>query len=103
MLADVTVASNRILPSGTFNRYDWPLAVNVITVLVISIVTVEVSEPNELGFSELLNQMYLPAGIDVELKLADSDEPLIVQLTGTGRFTVTTTVCVFVQPFAVNV
>ena len=103
VVADVTVASNRILPSGTFNEYDWPLAVNVITVFVMSIITVEVPEPIEPGFRELLNQIYLPAGIEVELKLATCEVPLMVQFTVFAGFTVTTTFCEFEQPLAVNV
>jgi hypothetical protein len=70
---------------------------------VISIITVELPDPNPPGFSELLNQIYLPAGIDDELKAATKDEPLIVQFTTPGRLTVTTTFCVLVQPLAVNV
>ena len=103
VLADVAVASKRILPFGTFNEYDWPLAVKVMTVFVICMITVEVPEPIEPGFSEPLNQMYLPAGIELELKLATSEVPLIAQFTVAVGFTVTTTFCVLVQPFAVNV
>ena len=75
----------------------------MITVFVISIIIVELPEPNPPGFSELLNQIYLPTGIDDELKSATREEPLMVQFTIPGRFTVTTTICVFVQPLAVNV
>lgn len=103
VVADVTAASNRILPFGTFNEYDWPLAVNVITVFVMSIIIVELPVPIEPGFRELLNQIYLPAGIEVELKLANCEVPLIVQFTIFTGFTVTTTFCVFVQPLAFNV
>ena len=70
---------------------------------MISIIIVELPEPNPPGFSELLNQIYLPTGIDDELKSATREEPLMVQFTIPGRFTVTTTICVFVQPLAVNV
>lgn len=103
MLADEAVASNRIRASGTFKTYGWPLAVNVITVLVIFIVTVVVPVPREPGSKELLNQIYLPAGIDVELKLATNEVPLIVQFTVVAGLTVTTRFCVFVHPLAVNV
>ena len=58
---------------------------------------VELPEPNPPGFSELLNQIYLPTGIDDELKSDTREEPLMAQFTIPGRFTVTTTICVFVQ------
>ena len=91
VLAEVTAASKRMRPSGTVSEYDWPFAVNVITVLVIFIVTVVVPVPIEPGFSELLNQIYLPAAIELELKLATNEEPLMLQLTVVTGLTVTTT------------
>jgi len=78
-------------PSGTVSEYDWPLAVNVMTVLVIFIVTVVVPDPIEPGFSELLNQIYLAAAIELELKFANNEEPLMVQFTVVTGLTVTTT------------
>ena len=50
----------------------------------------------------LLNQIDLPAGIEVELNPDDID-PLITQLIVETGFTVTSTFCVFVQPITNNV
>ena len=69
VLADVAEASNLIRAFGTFSVYGTLLAVNVITPLVTVIVTGSVPVPNGPGSKELLNQIYLPAGMAVLLKL----------------------------------
>ena len=91
MLADVTVASNLTRAFGTFKVYCTLLAVKLITPLVIFIVIGSVPVPNEPGSNELLNQIYLPAGIEVELKVAVKEVLLIVQLTVVNGLTVMTT------------
>lgn len=98
-MALVTAASKRILALGTLRVYCWLFAVNVITLFVIVKVTVPLIPVKLPRASALLNQIYLPAGIDEELKL-DVIAPLITQYIG---LTVTTRFCVLVHPLAVNV
>ncbi len=101
VVADVTLASNRIVAFGTLNVYCLLRAVKVITLLVIVNVTgaVPVSVPRS---STLLNHIYLPAVLLVLLKLEVID-PFILQLTACGGLIVIITFWVLVQPFAVNV
>ena len=86
---------------GTLKVYCWLFAVKVILAFVTLKFTVPLL-PKALGLNTLLNQIYLPDGIDVELKL-DVREALITQLVAAGAFTVTTTFWILVHPFAVNV
>src|SRR5688572_2389978 len=105
VLADVTEASNLMRAFGTLRLYCTLFAVKLITPFVIFIVTGSVPVPNEPGSRELLNHIYLPAGMAVPLKLDVSDVLLIVQLVGAGNtsLTVTNTFRVLVQPLAVKV
>ena len=105
VLAEVTVASKRIRAFGTLSVYCTLFAVNEITPLVTVIVTGSVPALSGPGSKELLNHIYLPAGIAVALKLDDNDVLLIVQFpdgTCTG-LTVTTTFCVLLHPLDADV
>ncbi len=99
VVALVTVESKRILEFGKLSVYCWLFAVKVMTLLVILKITVPVIPVKLPRAIALLNQINLPAGIDVELKL-DVMAPLITQYIG---FTVTTRFWVLVHPLAVNV
>ena len=76
-------------------------AVKVITPFVTSIVTGSVPLLNGPGSNELLNQIYLPAGVDVPLKFDVNEASLMVQPI--AGLTVTTTDCVLGQPLDVKV
>ena len=78
------------------------MAVNEIIPLVTVIVTGSVPAGNGPGSKELLNHIYLPAGIAVALKL-DVSDVLIVQVPVGAGLTVITTFCMLVQLLAVNV
>ena len=71
------------------------------TLLVTLYVTVPLIPPKLPRSNTLLNHIYLPAGMDVLLKL-DAIEPLITQFIVEAGLTVTTTFCVLLHPAAVN-
>ena len=104
VVAEETVASKRILESGTDKLYDCPFAEKLIEVPVRLIVMGSEPAGKAAGLKELLNQMYRPAAIAVELKLETMAVLLILHSTpgGTGLMVITT-FCVLLQPFAFNV
>ena len=100
--ADVAELSKRIRELGTSSVYCWLFAVKEILLLDTLKVTVAVPLPMLPGSNELLNQIYLPVGIELELKL-DVIELLITQLSVATGFTATVTFCVRLHPLAVSV